>query len=307
MSTLCDITRGSFQNCLLQIVARKCSKGRTYKHWSSGIYITRDLLKLNSCGDQKNARFRFISFVLLFHCPSCVCSTFLVNRNKNPAFVTFGVPCGMRENNFGGFVVTENEIVDSPWFSSSKLQSPPPNTHAHTRSLAVTALCQSAPSGSLCSRLAALLLLCQPELMEPGAEPKQPRSRRRCIGTRSSHKVKRQMQRESWISRDSLVLLGFVSVMERPQSFRWEGREQCMCSLTSPTPPPPPPGPSRIIALSISEFAWFLVADAPKAPFTPIRVSLKNAQIPLQLSLAFARFHGNSAQTERCHLWRWCF
>lgn len=130
----------------------------------------------------------------------------------------------MRENNFGDFVVTENEIVDSPWFSSSKLQ-----THTHT--LAVTALCQSAPSGSLCSRLAALLLLCQPELMEPGAEPKQPRSRRRCIGTRSSHKVKRQMQRESWISRDSLVLLGFVSVMERPQS--------------------PPPPDSRASSLSV--------------------------------------------------------
>lgn len=111
---------------------------------------------------------------------------------------------------------------------------PPPThpstcTHTNTHTLAETALCQSAPSESLCSRLAALLLLRQPELMEPEAEPKRLHWRRHCIGTRSSHKVKRQMQHESWLSRDPLVPLGFVSEMECPRSFR--GRERKVHAL----------------------------------------------------------------------------
>lgn len=61
---------------------------------------------------------------------------------------------------------TSYTITPKPWFSSSDIQSIPlVLKHTHK----VTAHRQSAPSKSLRSRLAELLLLCQPELIEPQA------------------------------------------------------------------------------------------------------------------------------------------
>lgn len=70
--------------------------------------------------------------------------------------------------------------------------------HSHTR-----CLCQS-PSGRRSSRLAQLLLLCQPELIEPQAE----RSSAAHISTAQHAKLSEgeQMQHESWITKDSALL-----------------------------------------------------------------------------------------------------